>query len=88
VAHVRQAALALVTGLAANRSFETGVPVQTADVPGSLSAIPMLGVIRTRTMPSIAMISFLRMRRRALERRRVRTAVIDGLVSRIVGPMP
>jgi hypothetical protein len=28
----RQAALALVTGLAANRSFETGQPVRTADV--------------------------------------------------------
>lgn len=32
VADARQAALALVTGLAANRSFETGLPVQTADV--------------------------------------------------------
>ncbi|MEI8408943.1 MULTISPECIES: Gfo/Idh/MocA family oxidoreductase [unclassified Kribbella] len=32
VADARQAALALVTGLAANRSFETGQPVRTADV--------------------------------------------------------
>jgi hypothetical protein len=32
VADARQAALALVTGLAANRSFETGLPVQTSDV--------------------------------------------------------
>ena len=32
VADARQAALALVTGLAANRSFETGLPVRTADV--------------------------------------------------------
>jgi predicted dehydrogenase len=32
VADTRQAALALVTGLAANRSFETGQPVQTADI--------------------------------------------------------
>ncbi|MET9273373.1 Gfo/Idh/MocA family oxidoreductase [Kribbella sp. NPDC003557] len=32
LADARQAALALVTGLAANRSFETGLPVQTADI--------------------------------------------------------
>ena len=32
VADARQAALALVTGLAANRSFTTGQPVRTADV--------------------------------------------------------
>jgi predicted dehydrogenase len=32
VADARQAALALVTGLAANRSFETSLPVRTADV--------------------------------------------------------
>ena len=32
VADGRQAALALVTGLAANRSFETGLPVRTADI--------------------------------------------------------
>ena len=32
VADARQAALALVTGLAANRSFETGLPVRTADI--------------------------------------------------------
>ncbi|WP_406055324.1 Gfo/Idh/MocA family oxidoreductase [Kribbella sp. NBC_00889] len=32
VADARQAALALVTGLAANRSFETGQPVRTSDV--------------------------------------------------------
>ncbi|WP_199238504.1 hypothetical protein [Kribbella steppae] len=32
IADARQAALALVTGLAANRSFETGQPVRTADV--------------------------------------------------------
>ncbi|HET6743028.1 MAG TPA: gfo/Idh/MocA family oxidoreductase, partial [Kribbella sp.] len=32
VADARQAALALVTGLAANHSFETGLPVRTADV--------------------------------------------------------
>ncbi|MFI7064170.1 Gfo/Idh/MocA family oxidoreductase [Kribbella sp. NPDC050124] len=32
VADARQAALALVTGLAANRSFATGQPVRTADV--------------------------------------------------------
>jgi predicted dehydrogenase len=32
VADARQAALALVTGLAANRSFETGQPVKTADL--------------------------------------------------------
>jgi predicted dehydrogenase len=32
IADARQAALALVTGLAANRSFETGAPVRTADV--------------------------------------------------------
>jgi hypothetical protein len=32
VADARQAALALVTALAANRSFETGLPVRTADV--------------------------------------------------------
>jgi hypothetical protein len=32
VADARQAALALVTGLAANRSFETGLPVRTADL--------------------------------------------------------
>ena len=32
VADARQAALALVTGLAANRSFETGQPVRTIDV--------------------------------------------------------
>jgi Oxidoreductase family, C-terminal alpha/beta domain len=32
IADARQAALALVTGLAANRSFESGLPVRTADV--------------------------------------------------------
>jgi predicted dehydrogenase len=32
VADARQAALALVTGLAANRSFETGQPIRTADI--------------------------------------------------------
>lgn len=32
IADARQAALALVTGLAANRSFETGLPVQTTDL--------------------------------------------------------
>jgi hypothetical protein len=32
IADARQAALALVTGLAANRSFETGLPVRTADL--------------------------------------------------------
>ena len=32
VADARQAALALVTGLAANRAFDTGQPVRTADV--------------------------------------------------------
>ena len=32
VADARQAGLALVTGLAANRSFETGLPVRTADI--------------------------------------------------------
>ncbi|MGW6199445.1 Gfo/Idh/MocA family oxidoreductase [Kribbella sp. NPDC055110] len=32
VADARQAALALVRGLAANRSFETGLPVRTADL--------------------------------------------------------
>jgi hypothetical protein len=32
VADARQPALALVTGLAANRSFDTGEPVRTADV--------------------------------------------------------
>jgi hypothetical protein len=31
-ADARQGALALVTGLAANRSFETGAPVLTGDV--------------------------------------------------------
>jgi hypothetical protein len=32
VADARQAALALVIGLEANRSFETGLPVATADL--------------------------------------------------------
>ncbi|RZU10367.1 oxidoreductase family protein [Kribbella rubisoli] len=32
IADARQAALALVTGLAANRSFETGLPVHTSDL--------------------------------------------------------